>query len=412
MSTPPTSSVPPINWAPTGPVVPAESAILTGVLADTNAAFGGNLNITNEDGSPNVTTPQGQLASSLTAVIAAKNDDMLEVSNGVDPDVAEGRWQDAIGRIYFIERDPAEPTALQIACGGAANTPIPLGALLQDKGTKAVYLCTQSGTIPASGTITLGFACKVTGPTPVPAAGQVSIYQAIPGWDTVSVVSGVVGRDVESRADFEYRRRQSVALNAAGSVPAVRAKVLNVAGVLDACVLDNPLGTSVVNGTFTLAPNSLYVGVYGGAAQDIGNAIWTKKSPGCNYNGSTTVTVQDTSVGSQPYPSYPVKFQVLTAVPILYAVQLVNNPNLPANIVQLVQNAIIAAFTGADGGSRARSNSTIFAGRYYPGVIAIDPSVELLSIQLGTTTANQNSVVMGIDKTPTLTAANISVALV
>jgi len=44
--------------------------------------------------------------------------------------------------------------------------------------------------------------------------------------------------------------------------------------------------------------------------------------------------------------------------------------------------------------------------------MAIDPSVELLSIQLGTTTANQNSVVMGIDKTPTITAANISVSLV
>ncbi|KVP59351.1 hypothetical protein WJ91_12825 [Burkholderia ubonensis] len=411
MSTPPTSSVPPINWASTGPVVPAESAILTGVLADTNAAFGGKLNITNEDGTPNVTTPQGQLASSLTAVIGAKNDDMLEVSNGVDPDLADGRWQDAIGRIYFIERNPAEPTALQVACVGAVNTVIPVGALIKDSSNN-VYLCTQAGTIPASGTITLGFACKTTGPVPVPAAGQVSIYQAIPGWDTVTVVSGVQGRDVESRADFEYRRRQSVALNAAGSVPAVRAKVLNVAGVLDACVLDNPLGTSVVNGSYTLAPNSLYVGVYGGAAQDIGNAIWTKKSPGCNYNGNTTVTVQDTSVGSQPYPSYTVKYQVLTAVPILYAVQLANNPNLPANIAQLVQNAIIAAFTGADGGSRARSNSTIFAGRYYPGVMAIDPSVELLSIQLGTTTANQNSVVMGIDQTPTITASNIVVSLV
>ncbi|KVN25642.1 hypothetical protein WJ63_16055 [Burkholderia pyrrocinia] len=411
MSTPPTSSVPPINWASTGPVVPAESAILTGVLADTNAAFGGNLNITNADGTPNLSAPQGQLASSLTAIIGAKNDDMLEVSNGVDPDLADGRWQDAIGRIYFIERDPAEPTALQVACVGAVNTPIPVGALIKDSSNN-VYLCTQAGTIPAGGTITLGFACKTTGPVPVPAAGQVSIYQAIPGWDTVTVVSGVQGTDVESRADFEYRRRQSVALNAAGSVPAVRAKVLNVAGVLDACVLDNPLGTPVTIGSYTLAANSLYVGVYGGAAQDIGNAIWTKKSPGCNYNGTTTVTVQDASVGSQPYPSYTVKYQVLTAVPILYAVQLVNNPNLPANIVQLVQNAIIAAFTGADGGSRARSNSTIFAGRYYPGVMAIDPSVELLSIQLGTITANQNSVVMGIDQTPTITAANIAVSLV
>ncbi|VBB13421.1 hypothetical protein BSTAB16_3606 [Burkholderia stabilis] len=411
MSTPPTSSVPPINWAPTGPVVPAESAILTGVLADTNAAFGGNMNITNEDGTPNVTTPQGQLASSLTAIIGAKNDDMLEVANGVDPDLADGRWQDAIGRIYFIERDPAEPTALQVACVGAVNTVIPVGALIKDSSNN-VYLCTQAGTIPAADTLTLGFACKTTGPVPVPAANQVSIYQAIPGWDTVTVVSGVQGRDVESRADFENRRRQSVAKNSSGSVPSVRGAVLGVAGVLDACVLDNPLSTSVTIGGYTLLPNSLYVGVYGGAAQDIGNAIWSKKAPGCNYNGNTTVTVQDASVGSQPYPSYAVKYQTLTAVPILFSVQLANNSNLPSNITQLVQNAIISAFTGADGGSRARSNSTVFAGRYYPGVMAIDPSVELLSIQLGTTTANQNSVDIGIAQTPTIAASNISVTLV
>ncbi|MCW3596806.1 hypothetical protein K6Y55_38655, partial [Burkholderia cenocepacia] len=128
-------------------------------------------------------------------------------------------------------------------------------------------------------------------------------------------------------------------------------------------VIGPRLGEATIGG-YTLLPNSLYVGVYGGAAQDIGNAIWSKKAPGCNYNGNTTVTVQDSSVGSQPYPSYAVKYQTLNAVPILFSVQLANNSNLPSNITQLVQNAIIAAFTGADGGSRARSNSTVFAGRY------------------------------------------------
>ncbi|AVA33024.1 baseplate J/gp47 family protein [Cupriavidus metallidurans] len=407
----PSSSVPPINWAPTGPVVPDESAILAGALTDINAAFGGKLNITNADGTPNTKTPQGQLASSLAAITGAKNDDMLEVVNGVDPDQSSGRFQDAIGRIYFIERNPAQPTALQIACGGLAGTPISVGAMIADQ-SQNVYLCTQAGTIPATGSITLGFACKTTGPTPVPGANQVSIYQAIPGWDTVSVASGVVGNDVESRADFEYRRRQSVAQNASGSVPAVRGRVLNVAGVLDAYVTDNPLPTPVTVGGFTLGPNSLYVGVYGGAAQDIGDAIWTKKSPGCNYNGNTTVTVYDTDGYQQPYPQYSVKYQTLTPTPILFSVQVANNPNLPANYVQLIQNAIIAAFTGEDGGSRARAGTTIFAGRYYPSVMAVDPSVELLSIQLGIGAANANSVAIGIAQTPTIAASNIAVTAV
>lgn len=407
----PSSSVPPINWAPTGPVVPAESAILAGALADANAAFGGNLNTTNADGTPNTKTPQGQFATSWAATIAAKNDDMLQVVNGVDPDTADGRFQDAIGRIYFIERNPAQPTALQIACGGLVGTVIPLGARIADQ-SQNVYICTQAGTIPAGGSITLAFACTVTGPIPVPAANQVSINQAIPGWDTVSVVSGVAGNVVESRADFEFRRRQSVAQNASGSVPAVRGRVLNVAGVLDAYVTDNPNSTPLTIGGVTLAPNSLYVGVYGGAAQDIANAIWTKKSPGCNYNGNTTVTVYDTTGYQQPYPQYSVTYQTLTPTPILFSVQVVNSPNLPSNYVQLIQNAIINAFTGADGGSRARSGTTLFAGRYYPGVLAVDPSVELLSIQLGIGTANANSVAIGINQSPTITAANISVTAV
>ena len=174
----PSSSVPPINWASTGPVVPAESAILAGALADSNAAFGGNLNTTNADGTPNTKTPQGQMASSLTAIIGAKNDDMLQVVNGVDPDTSDGRFQDAIGRIYFIERNPAQPTALQIACGGLVGTPIPIGARIADQ-SQNIYVCTQAGVIPASGTITLAFACTVTGPTPVPAANQVTINQAV-----------------------------------------------------------------------------------------------------------------------------------------------------------------------------------------------------------------------------------------
>ena len=57
-----TTNVPAIQFTTAGIVVPEESAILTGVQEDINAAFGGNLNFTN------LNTPQGQLASSWAAV--------------------------------------------------------------------------------------------------------------------------------------------------------------------------------------------------------------------------------------------------------------------------------------------------------------------------------------------------------
>lgn len=407
-----TSSVPPINWLPSGPVVPDESDVLDGALADINGAFGGKLGTTNADGTPNLKTPQGQLASSTTAIIGQKNDDILEVVNGVDPDTSAGRFQDGIARIYFIERNPALPTTTIATCVGLPGTPIPVGARAQATDGN-VYLCTQAGTIPNGGSIDLAFACSVTGPIACPAGSLSRIYQAIPGWDTISnAADGVVGSNVESRSDFETRRRASVALNSKGSPPSVRAAVLNVADVLDAYVVDNPLGTAQTIGGVLVAANSIYVCVAGGAAQDVADAIWSKKGPGCNYNGNTTVTVYDTDGYTAPYPSYQVSFQTAIALPILFAVQIANIPGLPSDIVVQVQNAVIAAFNGTDGGQRARIGRNIYASRYYAGIEAINPNVELISVQIGTVTPNQNIVSVNINQVPTISASNIAVTLV
>lgn len=405
MSTP-SSSVPSINWLPSGPVVPDESDILDGVMADANAAFGGNMN------TKNLSTPQGQLAQSTTAIIGAKNDDILEVVNGVDPDKSAGRFQDGIGRIYFIDRNPAQPTVVTATCGGLAGTPIPVGAKAKASDGN-IYMCTQAGTIPVSGSIDLSFACTVTGPIACGDGQLNKIYQAIPGWDTVTNASaGVLGNVVESRADFENRRRQSVAANSKGSVPSVRGAVLDVANVLDAYVVDNGLPTSVTIGGVVIGPNCLYVCAAGGAAQDIGDAIWTKKSPGCNTQGNTPVIVYDTDGYDPPYPQDTMNYDTATGLPILFNVQISDDANLPSNIEDLVKTAIAKAFSGADGGQRARIGRRILASRYYPGVENIDPSVELLSIQIGTVTANQNFVNVNINQIPTLDPNNIAVNLV
>src|SRR5271170_7385594 len=101
---PPTTSVPFPTLGPNGFIVPAESAILAGVIADINAAFGNNLNF------ENLSTPQGQLASSFTAIIGDSFAVFQWLCNMVDPAYSVGRMQDAIGRIYFIERISGQPT--------------------------------------------------------------------------------------------------------------------------------------------------------------------------------------------------------------------------------------------------------------------------------------------------------------
>jgi uncharacterized phage protein gp47/JayE len=400
-----TTNVPSVQFTDAGLVLPTESAILTGVQADIDAAFGGGVN-------PALETPQGQLASSTTAIIGDKNDLFALYVNQVDPDFASGRMQDAIGQIYFIDRKPATPTSVIATCTGLVNTPIPVGAQARASDGN-LYVCTQAGTIPVGGSIDLAFACAIDGPISCPAGSLNQIYQSIPGWDTINnAADGTVGANVESRADFEFRRKQSVALNAVNSLQSIYANVLNVTDVLDAYVTENTTGSPITVGGQTLVAHSIYVAVVGGAASDIATAIWNKKSLGASYNGNTSFTVTDTSGYDFPFPSYVVTWETPSALPILFAVQIANNPGLPANIVALVQQAIIGAFNGTDGGVRARIGSTIFASRFYGPITALGTNVSILSLLLGPTTPTLASFTVPINNTPTITAANISVTLV
>jgi hypothetical protein len=369
-----TTNVPAPVWTPNGFIIPTEADILAGVQADINAAFGGNLN-------PALETPQGQLATSETAAIGNANDTFLFYTNQVDPAFAEGRMQDAIGRIYYIERQPGAATTAQCTCTGLANTIIPIGALaLATDGS--IYICQQLGTIPSSGSIVLPFACSVIGPVPCVAHSVSQIYKAIPGWDTIdNAEAGVTGVDVENRADFEARRSASTALNSVGSLPSIRGVVLDVAGVVDAFVTENATNSPLTIGDVTLAANSIYVCAAGGVPLDVATAIWSRKAPGCSYNGSTSVTIYDTSPGyAPPYPSYIVLYQIPDPLPIVFSVNLINSASVPSDAVTQIQSAIIDAFSGGDGRPRVRIGTNVLASRFYSPVAALGSWANILDI--------------------------------
>lgn len=401
------SSVPKIQFTPAGLVIPAETAVLAGVQDDINAAFGGGLN-------PALETPQGQLASSQAAIIGDKNNEFALFVNQVDPQYAADRFQDAIGRIYFLTRKPATPTTVQATVNGLAGTVIPGGTLAQDTSGNT-YACSGNVTIDATGSVTAEFQNIETGPIPCAAGTLTQVYQAVPGWDAITnAADGTLGSDVESRADFEYRRKNSVAKNGTGTPQAIYAEVFALADVLDVYVKDNPTGSAVNTGStnYPIAAHSVYVAVVGGADADIASAIWRKKDLGCDTNGNTSATVVDPSGYSYPQPSYSIKFQRPASLAVKFAVRIVNDPSLPSNIVTLVKNAIIARFNGADGTTRERIGATILASRYYGAVVSVASNVSLLDVLIGTSSPTLTQINVGIDQRPTITAADITVTLV
>jgi len=370
-----TTNVPSLTFTTTGITVPTDADILAGVQADQNYAFGGTLN-------PSLETPQGQLASSEAAIISDKDSQLAYLFNQFNPDYASGRFQDAIGRIYYLTRIAAAGTVVTTTCYGAQGTVIPIGATAKDPSTGYIYsVTTTGGAIPAGGSVTATFTCQTTGPIAQPTS--LSIYQTVPGWDSITVVSAVVGRDVETRNEFEIRRQASVALNSKNTNEAMLGALLNVPGVLSAYVIDNPNSTSQVIGGVTLPANSIYIAVVGGTSSNIAYAIYQKKSPGVTYyagNASGSIVYMPDNVYATTYTIY---YEIPTNIALQFLVIIKSSTLLPSNIDTVIGDAVVSAAAGGDGGIPITIGSTLYASRYYQPISNANDNIELISVAVG-----------------------------
>ena len=397
------SSVPQLQWTDTGIILPLESDVLAGVQADINSAFGVTLN-------PALETPQGQLASSLSAIIADKDAQIAWIANQVDPKYADGDFQDGIARIYFLTRKPALPTVVTVTLTGLNGTVVPAGMLAQDA-TLNTYVNTGDATIGGGGSVTATFENIATGPIPCLAGTLNRVYQAISGWDAITnPTDGVIGRPVETRAEFEYRRQNSVAQNAHGTLDSIKGAVFSVDTVQDVYAIQNSTNATILSGPteYPLIEHSIYVAVVGGIDSDVASAIYTKKDVGCDMNGNTTITVQDLSY-TPPYPEYAIKFNRPDPLAITFTFQVASNPRLPVDIADRIKASVMARFSGLDGTYRERIGGRILASRYYSAVATLSPYAQIVSILL---TGDATSLLAGIDQQPTLSADDITVTVI
>lgn len=375
------TSVPTIAFTNAGWIAPSESAIATGLQADWKAAFGSDLAVTTSGSS---VPPAGQLIVSQAAVIGDQNNEMVGFLNAVDPAYASGRMQDAIGRLSpggGFARIPSTPTTLEIDCNGGSLVVLPAGLTIDDPNGN-LYALTAAATIAATGSITAQFTCVSNGPTAVPQTVQ--IQQAYPGWDSATVVSGVKGQLVESHAAFETRRNAALYVNARAPIQAVTGNIwANVAGVISVYGYSNNTASPVTVQGVTIGAYESYIAVVGGTATDIAQAIWAKMPPGSPYYaGNTSETVYDTGY-PDPQPSYTVTFEIPTDLTIWFKVGIKSSAAVPANASTLIANAILAAMSGADGGTAAAIGGTVYASRFYCGIAALGTWAQIVYLYIG-----------------------------
>lgn len=405
-----------ITYTDLGPVAPDTEDVLQEQHEIWQSALGNNLNT-------DPATPQGQIMSSLAAIVQDRNNQLLFLANMFNPATSQGVWQDALAAIYFIERQAAQATVVQVTCTGLSGVEIvgqdtsPTPARVQtEDGVELV--CQIGGTIGADGTAVLPFVVDETGPIEIEAHAVTKIVQAQPGWDTVDNESpGVTGRAQESQQAFELRRRQSVALNSRSMLASVYAEIGNLDGVIDLLARQNRGDVSIEDNGVTLTPHSIYIAVLGGADSQIAEAIYNSVSGGCDYNGNTEYEYTDPVTGAIE----TIKFQRPDEVQFQIEVTLQSNSTTPNDIADQVKANIYADFYGNPypnaGSGTAHDNtvvrigigSTTYASRFFcPAINA--GATQLIGIRIGRKDGEFGNVVqLRNDEYPSLSEDDIAV---
>lgn len=396
-------SIPPVTITNAGVQVPTSEEVIAGLWVMFESAFGGSLNT-------DMSTPQGQLVTSLAAIITDERNQWVTFLNQSDPRYAQGRWQDAIGYIYFMTRKQATHSVAQLTLIGLTGTIVPSGFQFSDDNGN-LWQTSLAVTIPTGGQVQASITCISSGAIEAAPETITGIVQALSGLDRVynefAAIAGVVE---ESRADFEARRRLSVAANSKNTDSATYGAVANLNDVVDVFVVSNPTDNTIQVGVtdYELIRNSILVSVVGGDEQDIASNILIKAGTGCSFNGNTEVEVFDTENFSSRPPSYIVKFERPDPVPIFFQVQLEDRNLMSFQDEQAIKNAIINSF--ANGSTKARIGQTVIASRFICPVANAVPNLGVISLRVSKTMGSYvDTVEIGVDEYPTTTQYQITI---
>lgn len=418
-----TTNVPLPVFTDAGLVVPTEPQILAGVFADYVSAFALSGKALNTE----LTTPQGQLAQSEAYMLSQLNASLAQIIAGVDPDTSYGAFQDALGRIYFLTRQPATYATVQAVVSGVVGQTLPAGSQVRSA-DGAIWASADEVIFGAAGTATVMFVATVAGTGPAAGVNGLTIYQQRPGWESVSnAAPSAPGVDVESRQSFEARRAASVNIGGTGTAEAVRAAIANVTGVSDVFIYNNGSDAAISYGetAYPIPAHSIGISVTGGDDDDIAQAIHSKLDAGCGLPTSpglgTLVTrvISDSVNYAPPYPQYEIRFVRPLVVPIYVKVEVANLSTLPSTYISDVQRAVSEAMTNGFvttssqiNVARARIGGQIVGAEYFAAIQALG-NITPVSIVIGeTSTPTEKAITMGIDQQPVCTALNVEVVTV
>ena len=283
-----------------GLVVPDTSTVLDQVTQDFKNALGQDLDVTPE-------TPQGRLIQLITdyrtntLAINANN------ANQINLRYATGRFLDAIGSFYGLNRIFSTPTRVLATVTGVASTVIPQGS--QAKTTAGdIFYAENDITIGVNGTATGYFLSLERGKIPCEVNTLTQIVNAVLGWETINNSSSpTLGTDVESDTDFRIRIQNS-RYSGISLLQSIKTKVSQIDNVKSLWAYDNYTNASITYEGISIPAHSICVIVDGGNDNEIAKVLFDTKTGGTGYTAITGQSVQETVIDGAFNVPYVVTF--------------------------------------------------------------------------------------------------------
>lgn len=396
------SLIPKIKYEDQGIVAPTIQELHEGLWRMMEKAFGENLN-------KQWSTPQGQMVASISAELNEMHNNIIELMNLVDPRFSYGVMQEAVGEIYFLSRQQATHSVVQLTFRGLTGVVIPKGFLVADLNGNE-WVTTESKFIAGNGSITINAEAVKAGAIKAEVGEIITIVNNTENIDSVTNnTPAIAGKDQESRASFEERRNESVAKNSKGMNASVLGEVSDLKGVIDCYVVDNPADETITVGKtkYPLIRNSLAVSVVGGNDNDIARAILIKGGTACSFVGNTEVIYEDWENFESYPPKYTVKFIRPAHKPVFFTVEVEAIENIGYDQERYIKENILKAFN--EGKLRARIGGRIVANRYLCCISGVENNV-VIGIYVGRSRGEKMNIIdFGIDEYPTLSELNITI---
>lgn len=362
-------------------------------------------------------------------------------ATGMDPDAATNTLQEAVAAITGTLKLAAEPSTVTLTLTGTPATLVPAESqakvtatndtfetladgtitlltswvtlapyVVGNRRTNAsrVYVCITSGTSGATGPIDtledetdgtvhwryvgegtgavdVEAECTETGPIEAPSGEINAIVTPVSGWSSViNLLDADLGRNVETGEELRIRREQELSQAGATTPDAIRAELLDVAGVVSATVFYNPSDVTDGDG---VPPHSVECLIRGGVDQDIYDLLLAKCiAAGIGTHGTSTGSAVD-SEGT----SHTVKFSRPDEIEIYVIVDLIKDPaEWPSDGVTQTQNAIVTYGDAQKSGKDAVAWSI---GRQAGDVAGV---LDVTSVKIGTAPAPTLSTTIAI----------------